>query len=353
MGRIDAYLDAMDLALRGVGDFQPRPFHIAEVAPYFTDVEAIDLYTRLRRLQAQLSDREVGLLFPSANSMKTLLMDLICGMKVAGIGSQERVWFVERIFDAMAALETGDIFCRDGTHRILTPQQAQELSDAASWVVADSTEAGTYVRAAYRASACGQAMVWALYFYAWTDMGWEIHGPYDVRGPGGARGLLVVRDYFDLAPTLLWPEVTGWPIRSMRMMTLHDPAAEIRFDVLNHATQKGSWPASSRAAELSVDGAPAADVAAATAAAARVLTAARAHHQMIDGMSRVELLKRFVASRYYAFRKWRTWFGDDWRQPTEIDERIVLHPLGMGAPAETGDLDLLRQAFDPRTDVLN
>ena len=220
--RIDAYLDAMDFALGGVGDFQPRPFHIVEVTPYFLDLEAADMLRRLRRLDAdRVDDREIAGLFPGANAVKTLLMDMVCGMKSAGIPAAERVWFTERMFDVMSAAETGDIFCRDGSHQLLTQEQAQQLADGASWL--DSPE---LIKAAYRASASGQAMIWGLYFYAWTDMGWEIHGPYQVQDPAGEPAVMIVRDYFDLAPSLLWPEVGDWPMRTMRLVSLHSPVPE-------------------------------------------------------------------------------------------------------------------------------
>jgi hypothetical protein len=352
MSRIDAYLDAIYLAMRDAGDFQPSPFHIAEVAPYFLDIEALDLHARLRQLASELSDRELASLFPGANSMKTLLMDLVCGMKMVSLPASERVWFVERIFDAMAAAETGDIFCRDGTHRLLAAEEAQQLASAPGWQPVDNTGPRSLGRAAYRASACGQAMVWSLYFYAWTDMGWEIHGPYEVQSSDDKPRLLLVRDYFDLAPSLLWPEIGHWPMRSMRLMTLHDTAAEIRIDVLNHALQNGSWLESTRGIQLSVDGAPVEGEGMA-AVASRLLDAARDHQQIVSRMTRPELLKKFCASRYYAFRRWRTWFGDDWQPPADVERRIDQHPFGMGPEAETDDLDLLRQAFDPRTEVIN
>ena len=65
---------------------------------------------------------EIAALFPGANAIKVLLMNMVCGMKSVGIPAADRVWFTERMFDMMSAAETGDIFCRDGSHRLLTPR---------------------------------------------------------------------------------------------------------------------------------------------------------------------------------------------------------------------------------------
>lgn len=348
MSRIDAYLDAMDLALSGVGDFQPRPFHIVEVTPYFDDLEAIDMLARLRRLDAGgVRDREIAALFPSANAIKTLLMDMVCGMKSAGIAADERVWFTERMFDLMATAETGDIFCRDGSHRLLTPGQAEELADGATW-----TAAPDVARAAFRLSAGAQALVWSLYFYAWTDMGWEIHGPYEVTGPDGQPAVMIVRDYFDLAPAMLWPEIEDWPVRTARLVSLHDAAPPIRFDVLNHVWYDLPWALSSYAVELRVDGAVLDSTDAIVAAAKNLTGTAKVLQARVLHTERIPLLQRFADSRYYALRRWRTHFGDNWQPPGEVTARIKARPVRESLPV-TDDLALLRLAFDPRSDVLN
>jgi len=338
----------MEFALTGVGDFQPRPFHIVEVTPYFLDLEAIDMVSRLRRLDAERADdREMADLFAGTNSMKTLLMDMVCGMKIAGIKADERVWFVERMFDLMSAAETGDIFCRDGSHRLLTEGQAQQLVDGASW----STDTDL-VTTAYRASAAAQATVWGLFFYAWTDMGWEIHGPYDVTAPDGTPAALLVRDYFDLAPAILWPEIEDWPVSRMRLISLHHPDPAIRLDVLNHVWFESPWAAGSRAIELRADDAVLDSVTALRSLSQRLTQAGKALQARIARTERVPLLQRFASSRYYALRRWRARFGDDWEPPAEVNARIVAMPFP-GSSAQTGDLALLRLAFDPRSDVLN
>jgi hypothetical protein len=353
VSRIDAYLDAMEEALSGVGDTPSTSLHIADVAPFFMDVEAIDLLDRLHRLDAEgATDRQIGELFPSANAIKTLLMDLVCGMKVAGIPAPERVRFTERMFDAMEAVEFGDIFCRDGTHQVWDPDEAQRYAGAATWTGADDAAGLDLARAAFRTSASCQALVWALYFYAWTDMGWEVHGPYDVTLPDGGRRRLLVRDYFDLAPSLLWPEIEDWPVTRVRLSTLHAVTAELRFDVLNHVRHDLPWLASAEAVELRFDGAVASGVAEARATSRRILELARWLLARIDTWDRGALVRRFVDSRYYAFRRWRTRFGDEWATPAEVVARIERDPYG-APPAVTDDLDLLRLAFDPRSDVLN
>jgi hypothetical protein len=353
MSRIDAYLDAMVEALDAIGDAPSSPVHIADVAPFFMDVEAFDLLERLRRLDAEgVTDRQLAELFPSANAIKTLLMDLVCGLKVANVAAAERVRFTERMFDAMQAVEFGDIFCRDGTHRVWPAEQAQHYAETALWSPVDTAAGTELARAAFRASASGQALVWALYFYAWTDMGWEVHGPYDITLPTGQHRRLLVRDYFDIAPSLLWPEVEQWPAATMRLSTLHAPDADIRFDVLNHVHHDQPWLTSTHAVEVRFDGTVAADVAAVRATSQRLVELARWLQRRINTWDRTVLVRRFTDSRYYAFRHWRTRFGDDWTTPAEVVARIERDPYA--APeAVTDDLALLRLAFDPRSDVLN
>src|SRR3954466_1227951 len=127
---IDEYLDALDVAFENAGTIVPWPLHVAQVAPYYSDLEALDLMERFRTLRARgTADVEIARLYPSASSATSLMLDLVVGMKQAGIGRGDRTEFVETVLRGLAVLEAGDIFCRDGGHRLLSGEQAQRLAD--------------------------------------------------------------------------------------------------------------------------------------------------------------------------------------------------------------------------------
>lgn len=136
MNRIDLFLDTLKQAFTATGEIAPWPIHVATTFPYFSDLEAADLFARLKIILKQKQPKKIlRKLLISPAVAKALLMDLIVGLKVAKppISVKERVWFVEYIFDALEKMQAGDIFCRDGTNRILTSHEAQNLYEQIPW----------------------------------------------------------------------------------------------------------------------------------------------------------------------------------------------------------------------------
>lgn len=336
--RVDDYLSAIETAMTNAGDIVAWPLHLAQIAPYYGDVEAVDLHRRLRERVAQgMSDRDIGNLFVSASSGKSLLMDLIPGLKVAGLDADERVWFVEKIFDGLAAVEAGDIFCRDGAHRLFTDLDVEEALSAPYWM--DGAIAA-HARSAFALSGAAQAVVWSQHFYGWTDIGFVIHGPY----AAGAEQL-VVRDFFDLRPVALWPDAAAVPLGTLRVFSRHDASDRFTVDIFNHLLHTRAPAESCVGLRVELDGEPVVDRAIFDQIRAALVEQVRRQHATIRSMDATGVLAKFVESRYYALRGWR---GDDWRPPAEVMRRLRELPL---PPAPTEESwDELRVIFDPRAE---
>ena len=117
MSRIDLFLNSLRHCLDTVGDLVPWPIDVATVFPYFSDLEAQDLYAKLREIRARkLSDQTIieSLFIGPSVTKSTLLTDAIIGMKasVPVIPAEERIWFVETVFDLLERWQPGDIFCQ-------------------------------------------------------------------------------------------------------------------------------------------------------------------------------------------------------------------------------------------------
>lgn len=344
MSRIDAYLDAVFEAFAAAGDIAPWPIHIANIFRYFDDLEAEDLYTRLRQV-APKGPTRVAEMFINPSVAKALTMDLVPGLKAAGLGPDERVWFLETEFDALATVQHGDLFCRDGRYGRLSDAEARAASDAAVWISREEDPAA--LAAAYRLSASAQALVWSLFFYGWTDVAFEVHGPYHQDGDGGGDDV-VFRDFNDLRPTDVWPGMSALPFVGIRIQARMDPAAESRIDIFNHLTHRGTLHERTQAVAVSIDGHPVTDSTRILEACRALTDAILAQQERVKALDRRELIYKFIETRYYAFRKWRTPFGQDWRPPAEVARRLETWEM-IEIPLEGGpSYDVLRRAYDPR-----
>lgn len=335
---IDDYLNAIAAAMEHAGDIVPWPLHLAQIGPYYADAEARDIYGRLTdKVAAGASDREIGSLFVTASSGKSLLMDLIAGLKDAEISPDERAWFVTKILTSVASVETGDVLCRDGAHRLLTDAAAAAVAAAcaprADW-------AARYPTSVFTLSGAAQALVWSQHFYGWTDIAFVIHGPYKVAG--GAQ--LIVRDFVDLRPVELWPHSADMPVRRLRLASVHDASDRYAVDIFNHLLHSRAQLDSCVALLAECDGAVVADPLELDRLRRILVGQIRRQHELLSAMDPASQAGKFVESRYYALRGWRA--PGDWRPVPEVLTR--LRELPLAPPPPDGDWDFLRRLFDPR-----
>jgi hypothetical protein len=348
--RVDDYLLAISQAMNNAGEIVPWPLHLAQIGPYFSDIEAADLYQRLRgRIAGGAADRDIGELFVSASSGMSLLMDIIPGLKDASISVAERLWFVDKIFDGLAAVETGDIFCADGGHRLMTGTEVSDALDASGWNGRGARWQSDLPRAAFGLSGAAQALIWAQHFYGWTDIGFVIHGPYQARLPDGGDGQLVVRDFFDLRPVPVWPQSADIPVHRVVVSSLHDGTDHFAIDIFNHLLHARGLEASCVGVRVEVDGIPVTQAGEIGDLTKAVVDRVRRQHAIVTALSPVEVLTKFIESRYYALRRWRAGADqDDWRPPAEVVSRIRDIPLA--PPPPDNSWEMLRSLFDPRID---
>jgi hypothetical protein len=352
MSSIDDFLDALHIAFENAGTIVPWPLHVAQVAPYYSDLEAIDLMERFRTLRAGgTTDLELARLYPSASSATSLMLDLVPGMKQAGIDAADRAEFMQAILRGLALLETGDVFCRDGGHRLLSGEQAQQLVEGADWQPVTDEGGRDFAAACFGLSGAAQSLVWSTHFYGWTDISFVIHGPYQVTTSGGHPRTLIVRDFFDLNVRDIWPMLPAPGLRTIRLLSLHDDSDEFRIDLFNHLLHARAQVESTQCISLCIDGGPITKIDTMKDLRKHLIEVVRAQKTSLDQMSVRDIAAKFIESRYYAFRGWRLATGGDPLPPAEVYERLAEWPEFPAPGDDDESWETLRDLFDPRTSV--
>ncbi len=356
MGKIDLYLQSLGKAFSTTGEIAPWPIHVSIPSIYGSDVEAADLFSKMKKItQEDPSGKLLSKLMIAPSVAKALLMDLIVGLKVAKpkLNLEERVWFVEEYLNAIHYLQAGDIFCLNGSNRVLRPPAAQELFDQTPWIWKDDAGGRTsLIPSFYRVSAATKTLIWSLFFYGWDDVGYEIQGPYEVKRPDGRETNLVVADFFDLTPSPLWPNMMSFPINSIKFFALYPDEAEVKIDMFCHLTNRGRLPELVEGAYLEVNGLPLRQQDMIEKVVKVLLKQVSRQQKKIEQMSKKEIIVKYIESRYYAFRRWRLYFNEDWRPPKEVLERIDKWGIINIPPGKGPSWAELRKAFDPRTDYV-
>lgn len=144
---------------------------------------------------------------------------------------EERCKLFTDVLDDIQTTKAGDIFCRDGSHHVLPPAEAQALVDRLSFASGGDTSSD---RAYAILNATLLAYSEAVFFSANCSVR-DVHGPYPVVYHGQACQLLV-RDYYWLRDTELEPETEVLDIDSVRAYSLYDNSVGFSFSVLNDYT---------------------------------------------------------------------------------------------------------------------
>lgn len=353
MSRIDIFLDSLEKAFERAGDKVPWPVHVATIAPYFADPEASDLYSKIKFLANQDTPiSAVKKLFIGPSSTRSTLMDMIIGLKATepAISADERMWFVEYMFDVIQEMLTGDLFCRDGRHLILNSQEAQALYEKTPWNRVDPQL--DICRSIHRVSASLHALMWSLYFYGWSDVGFEFHGPYEITSVDGTELKLIVRDFFDTKPILLWESMETFPFNSLRILTLYERETDINIDIFNHIVSRTNLLDATVGIYIEANGIVLKTQEEVEDLRGQISQRVLEQHRLVRSMSREELVKKFIETRYYVFRKLRNHFQEDWRPPTDVLRRISDWGLIEIPQSGPPNWNLLRRAFDPRNDFI-
>jgi hypothetical protein len=347
MSRIDRYLDALMEAMSRMDPMAHWPLRIEEIAAYFTDLEAQDIYQNMLILKRKRTSlEEISKLFPGPSFIREFLPDLIAGSKFTKLSKQDRIDLVEWFLDLLKPMIVGDIFCKKGRNLLLRGQEVKKLVRSTQWLKPVSIKDAQKL---HRLSSSLLTLVWALYFFPWPNMGFEIHGPYDVSKIFGGNSILLIRDFFDLRPVDLWPNTKELNHSRVKILTVyHD--VDLAIDIFNHMTYTTNLSSATSKFAVFFDQRNAA-LEEITRITAKLLEKSSEISQIVEKMSKEEKVIKFIKIRYYGLKKLRGYFTERWQPPATVRNRMRRWGLIEIPPEDTSsNLGKLRRVFDPRDD---
>ena len=347
MTRIDRYLDVLMEAMSRMDPMAHWPLRIEEIAAYFTDLEAQDIYRKMSILKRKRTSlEEVSKLFPGPSFIREFLPDLIAGSKFTKLSKQDRIDLVEWFFDLLKAMMIGDIFCRNGRNLLLNVQEVKKLVKSTQWIKPASIEEAQKL---HRLSTSLLTLVWTLYFFPWPNMGFEIHGPYDVFKTFGGNSVLLIRDFFNIKPTDLWPTTSDLNASQVKLFTVYRDV-DIKMDIFNHMIYSANLSSATTDFAVYLDNTvPNFDDL--TTFIGQLLAKSTEISGTVEKMTKKEKVDKFIQIRYFGLKKFRAYLGKRWRPPATIRKRIKRWGLIEIPPEETNlKVEELKRIFDPRDD---
>lgn len=353
---IENFLKAIEEGFKGLNPKTFWPLNGGQVDSYFDVDEALDIYFRLNKLKEKLSVEEIADLMPQADIIRIFLIhNAIVGLKVAkkinvgNISIEDRVKFTLFLFEILKYKVKNDIFCLDGKNLISSEEEILELLDKTNWDEPFSDEERKKI--AFLITMANN-ICYTLYYDLFMTGGFYIHGPYDASKEFGEGAILLIRDYHDLNPKELWPDL-NMPYQRIRICTVYKNL-KLGVNFVNHPITQDSIGDKLIAYKLYLD-----DKEITLNEVGGLIglldNISKQQTKKINALSNLDKVRKGAEIAFYLFRKLREYTGDDWRPPKEIEktiERFGEEFIKKFQYEKIPSVEHWKRLFDPRDDYL-
>lgn len=232
--RIEDFLTAVERNFKTVDPQNFWPLNGGQIDAYFADTQAAEIYDKIYALRKKgLTNKEIASFFRQPVILRYFLIHhgilglKVCdALKIRHFSVKERINYTLLLFDLLEGMVKDDIFCLNGTNLIYSQEEIDSLLVKNEFKNIEDNRRMINNLVVSLFHLCN-----ALYYDIFVGVGLEIHGPYKTDKVFGKGTFLVIRDYFDLKPKILWPRTTKQiPWTNIRLMLIYkDTDWQINF----------------------------------------------------------------------------------------------------------------------------
>jgi hypothetical protein len=332
------------------------PLSSGQIGAYFDVDEALDIYNRIQKLRKEgLTAKEIGKMLPHTDIFRNFMTNNgLVGLKVARklnlakISREELIDYVYFLFEILENQIQSDIFCLDGKNHYLTKEQVKKFADSLQWDTPKNKKQIGIL------NAMANNFCYTLFYDVYMVGGFILHGPYDVSEKFGEDTILIAREYHDLNPKELWPNLE-MPFKKMQVYAVYKNL-DLKMNFINHPVTTDSIADKLVAFKIFLDGKPISED---KIPGLIELFSKKAQEQSkkIREKSDLDKVRKGAEIAFYLFKDFRKAMGDDWIPENYIE--VVIEKFGdeflrkfdyksKGSPKK----DYWIKLFDPRIDSL-
>ncbi|MDQ2902134.1 MAG: hypothetical protein M3Y81_01095 [Chloroflexota bacterium] len=323
-------------------DADKWPIRSGRISRLCLDAFSREFFADLQELQQRgMSLEQCAALFGNPSHLWRMSHHLLNGLRLLSTPLEAQQQAMLALLDMIASLKYGDPFCSDGSNCVWSPGQAME--EAAALPAQPPVEENARTSQAVHRLA---GMLWAyaesLYFVA-HEISVEIHGPY--RLPNGQQ--MLVRDFFNLHPCALWPEVhsllTGYG--TVRILTAYRQF-HAHLDVYNNLyLDPGVRLADETTASVVLLGGRPAGIAQIERLIQETGHAIKDISGQVDAWSLEHIARHYIAIFWWRKAALREALHENWRPPQDVLDRVAAGKIADPATSNP-PLEALRQQYD-------
>ena len=352
--QIGRFIQAIEESFSGLNPKTFWPLNGGQIDAYFDVDEALDMYYRLNELKEKLSIKEIADLMPQADIIRIFLEhNAIIGLKVANklgidnISAGDRVKYTLFLFEILKHKVKNDIFCLDGKNFILDEKEISKFLKETNWDKPLSHEDKKKIAFF---TVMTNNLCYTLYYDIFMTGGFYLHGPYDASEEFGEGSILLIRDYHDLNPKEIWPDLQ-MPYQKVKICAVYKNL-DLKINFVNHPITKDSIGDKLIAYKIYLDGKE--------IEINKIDELIEIFHKVssqqtkkINALPDLDKVRKGAEIAFYFFRKLRKYMGDDWRPPKEIEQTIEKFGdkfIKQFQYQEIPSMEHWKRLFDPRDD---
>jgi hypothetical protein len=354
--QIDRFLKAIEDSFKGMNMKTNWPLNGAQIDSYFDVDEALDMYYRIKKLRETKDIKEIADMMPAPDIIRIFLQhNAIIGLKVARklkideISIDDRIDYLLFLFDILREKVNGDIFCLDGRNSLLSEPEVEKILFETDWDEASDVDK----RRISLLTVMGNNLSYTLYFDPFMTGGFYLHGPYDASKKFGDKTVLIVREYHNLNPKELWPDL-DMPYKKLKILAVYKNL-DIKINFVNHPVTKDSIGDKLIAYKVYLDGKEISidKVDELTELFQKVSST---QTKKVNSWNDLDKVRMGAKIAFYLFKDLREKMGDNWIPQNYIEETIekfgdeFIKKFTFDENKKIPDLEHWRKIFDPRND---
>ncbi|MGD2084773.1 MAG: hypothetical protein PVH61_01195 [Candidatus Aminicenantes bacterium] len=231
--RLKRYRQSIGVAW-GFGDYNEWPIKLNAAFHLFLKEFGDDVIKDLTCLEEEkgFSLKQIAELFYNPARVYRIIDSVIYSMRKKRCPLSYQRNMVIKLLNMVKALKYGSEFNEKGGNIIYDPKKVDEIVNTKLGKGTSRLEESKLIH-----QFCG--VMWGYtesIFFRAHDVTKEIHGPYYYNQ---SNRHFVVKEYLNLRPMVLWPDVTLLPCNEIKIYKGYTDAIKIRVDALNHLYHEG------------------------------------------------------------------------------------------------------------------
>ena len=194
-------------------------------------------------------------------------------------------------------------------------------------------------------------MNWSFYWNYYGAAGYDIHGPYQPKGFADSQ--LIIKDYFNPAPTELWPLAKEVPFKSAMLAQIYKDT-DINISFGNRIVNQGSLAGSNSQFVLLVDGRQVADLKTMNDLAEKAAQITKRQTEYVNSMGKMDVARMCAKLAFYIHKDFYLHFDKNWYPEADIEatiKQLGRKFIDMPPPKEDRTPEFRRQILNPRNYV--